>query len=340
MVGYFTNTARRLKNDIPKEQEKRILWKSSVKEPVMAIREKCINVIACRVSEHNLQGSMRISMELAARAESDVDTWKGWDADGNPIEHVEAPRPKAKVAQSKFPPVKRVLYINTYAMMEHLAATMNFYAEHLEPMKERSKSVFDGTDALDGLPVLYAEAPMNVMLIDADKIRQSIVDNEVDVLVINSFEEATMSGYDKKKLAMMLRAWQREFNLTVIIYTTEVRKGMRTGVTTRGPIGYLVGHSGTFWFINDDRSEIYPYVEKTEIKQSDDEFRTQNNYKRGETRPEPTTTVREPWQRTLDLLAKGDKRTWEEEKELSPFTCAAMEERMTPEQKREMGVKV
>ena len=136
-------------------------------------------------------------------------------------------------------------------------------------------------------------------------------------------------------MAWHLMQLQQKYGLTVIVFTNDVRRGMRSGEMGRGALGMLSLYCKSFWYMHEhDQNgavQMFNQVPMDFRKLSEDEFETyipqpskQNNAK---TAVLPAAPDPEPMKREISLIDKGEKMTWDEEKELSPFSCAAAEKR-------------
>ena len=81
---------------------------------------------------------------------------------------------------------------------------------------------------------------------------QSPADPDRTVLILNAFELVTLTARQKHDLSIELLRLQDELHVTVIVFTTEVRKEMKPGLWSRGPIGRLQCLAGTVIKIEGD----------------------------------------------------------------------------------------
>jgi hypothetical protein len=94
------------------------------------------------------------------------------------------------------------------------------------------------------------------------EIRQLIMENQLNVLILNGFEWVTLTARQKHDLSIELIRLQEELAVTVIIFTQEVRKEMKPGILGRGPIGRLQCMAGTVVRIEGDGENLFDNRDK------------------------------------------------------------------------------
>ncbi len=219
---YQQYTLESIFEDAEPQSLPRIIWRTSgprfahpEDENLIQITEHGINIISCPDIRQNVRLSLLIAMDLAAGS--------------NPV---------AKHGDH----ARRVLYLNSYASLQTLRRTI---AEELmqRPKEKAEIAARFGIMAFSsGTMGRCTDAPRTAIFEDVLSLDNS---EEVrraqyrDVIVLNSFEFAAFTYYDKLQLAGALLEWREAVPLTIIIFTQEINPLLEAGWAVRGPLGLL-----------------------------------------------------------------------------------------------------
>ncbi|MFI5201317.1 MAG: hypothetical protein ACHQNE_02910 [Candidatus Kapaibacterium sp.] len=153
-------------------------------------------------------------------------------------------------------PTRTVLLINTYAGPEQMQSALVRGLAGLDillPSKWKYRKIAQEknvqfSDSQD------AELPENLRVLSCPyaTLTTKLIDSEVaahkcDIVILNSFEFASLSAYTKSLLAGGLLSLQINRKLSMIVYSQDRHKGLSTYSLGRGPIGSLAPHSMAIW---------------------------------------------------------------------------------------------
>jgi hypothetical protein len=223
-----------------------------------------MQIIACRNARACVRLSLAMAMRIAYSSRANATGFVGsgyvWDSDprfrpATPEELLVNPKPtrvkfnyKAKRGEPnawKNSEDAKVLYVNSFASDEFLCNELGLLQE---------KGLVH--DRL-GIPMAMVDTPYGTWPEKLEEVRNLIRYNQFSVVVINAFELVTMTARQKHDLSFELLRLQDEFNVTVIVFTTEVRKEMKAGIYGRGPIGRLQCLAGSVIKIEGDGEHLF-----------------------------------------------------------------------------------
>jgi hypothetical protein len=223
-----------------------------------------MQIIACRNSRACVRMSLAMAMRIAYSSRANATGFVGsgyvWDSDprfrpATEEELLQNPKPtrlkfnyKAKKGEPnawKNSEDAKVLYVNSFASNELLSNELGLLQE--------KKLVHDRV----GIPMAMVDTPYGTWPEKLEEVRNLIRYNQFSVVVINAFELVTMTARQKHDLSFELLRLQDEFNVTVIVFTTEVRKEMKAGIYGRGPIGRLQCLAGSVIKIEGDGEHLF-----------------------------------------------------------------------------------
>ncbi len=253
-------TPSQLSKEVAPRRNDEVIWDTRTGEPELQIIRGSINLIACARIESNIKLGVRMTLELAARAEKDqegfyVQTDDGEDFYVKDRPLVKSPRPIADLGpdarRRDFPElhsrVKNVLHINTYSSPSMLKEHIDYYSEKCAEFTERRRLAGPGGDSMSGLPCQFLMAQTGTWDQRMKDIEYSCQKNGVDVLILNAFEFAGFTAREKHRVVRDLVNLRNEYDLTIVVLTTEVRFKMAAGVRLGGPIGMMTVVAESFW---------------------------------------------------------------------------------------------
>jgi hypothetical protein len=168
----------------------------------------------------------------------------------------------------KFPD-KQVLLVNTYAsaalMRRTLAHAMRVrgfllpcgYKEYFEPeyFKYGEPEGF-----VEGVP---DPNPQNLRVLDCPistcapwRIEEHVTLHHSDVIIINSFEFASLTAWGRQVMAESLLELYAKTRCTIVIYSQELRSDVAPYRKARGPMGILSAHAASVWRIMSSYEEV------------------------------------------------------------------------------------
>jgi hypothetical protein len=158
---------------------------------------------------------------------------------------------------TKFPS-RNTLLINTYAGPELMQSSLlkgMMDADVLVPSSWKYRAVVVGknvkfsdkgaSDLPPNLRVLNCPySTLSTALLDSE-----IMAHKCDIVLLNSFEFASLSSYAKSLLAQGLVSLRVNRKLSMVVYSQDRHKGLSTYSLGRGPIGSIAPFSGAIWRI-------------------------------------------------------------------------------------------
>jgi hypothetical protein len=211
----------------------KIIWRTHIdvtdgladqtNEEIINISERGLNIISSRDVRKNVRKSLEIAVDLAASG-------------------------------------LRVLYINSYASLGTLRDGLK---EQLERYPDLMQNSGEGAPKID-LPLRFLDCKMGMWELcrrtideSMDKVEYVVITSgsvswseekvtqSVDVLIVNSFEFSAVEYRPRMVVASDLTEWRDKRELTVILFTQEVRAVMEAGLPVRGPLGLLTATATT-----------------------------------------------------------------------------------------------
>ncbi len=208
-------TFRQLLQYDPNWVDPRVIWKSMYpkedgglsdpeREDLIQIKENGINVISCKDIYYNIRTAMRMGLELARVG-------------------------------------KKVVYLNSFARNHTIVNLGKEEYRKLDGVaSEESEEHSAGRLDLRFMDVRTGTWGREAVEFNIGNCKLSPHDDEfADVLILNSFEFAAMEHRQKRIVVRDLVAMQEKFQMTVVVFTQEVKSEMEPGKLCRGPIGVL-----------------------------------------------------------------------------------------------------
>ncbi len=161
---------------------------------------------------------------------------------------------------NKFP-AKKLLLINTYASAELLQSSLvhgMVQARMKVPhrLKKYLRSSEESLDESASLPTNLRVLNCPTSTLTSTLLESEIKEKEYEIIVLNSFEFATLSRYTKSMLAKAFLELQVRHGLTVVIYSQEMRNDIRELSFARGAIGILSAYATAVWRVYDPYEEM------------------------------------------------------------------------------------
>jgi hypothetical protein len=168
----------------------------------------------------------------------------------------------------KFPD-KQVLLVNTYAgtaLMRRTLGHAMLVRGFLLPMSY--KEYFEPSFFKHGVPEGFVEGvpdpnPQNLRVLDCPistcapwRIQEHVALHHSDVIIINSFEFASLTAWGRQVMAEGLLELFAKTRCTFVIYTQELRSDVAPFRKARGPIGILSAHAASVWRIMSAFEEV------------------------------------------------------------------------------------
>jgi len=158
-------------------------------------------------------------------------------------------------------PKKSVLLINTYAgaelLVESFARGMHMCSYKLPP--QFKGLVPDAKQDSDYDENAEAKMPKNFRVLDVpcatltpQRLEAEIRAHQADVVIINSFEFAAFSDKRKKALAEGILEVRQKHQLTMFVFSHEMRLDAVPYSGGRGPIGIMSAFAGSVWRLMED----------------------------------------------------------------------------------------
>jgi len=223
-----------------------------------------MQVIACRNNRANLRMSLMMAYRIAYGSPERNAGFLGggfiWDDDprmrpATAEELVKNPKAmrrkfdykakKGSVGAWENATDPRVLYVNSFSS----PALIN---DELNRLKNRGL-----VRHRERMPIALCNTPFGTWPEKLEVIRTLIMDNQFNVLILNAFELVTLTPRQKHDLSIELLRIQDELDVTVIVFTQEVRKEMKPAILGRGPIGRLQCLAGTVVRIEGDGEHLF-----------------------------------------------------------------------------------
>jgi hypothetical protein len=152
---------------------------------------------------------------------------------------------------SKKHPLKNVLLVNTYAGVDLMQRTLALGMKDAElpmPSSFARLPIFDDSVA--------SPFPFNLRLLDCPmatcttwRLEQEIQLYPSDIVILNSFEFASLSQWQRGQLAEGLLELRAKFGLTIVIFSQEMRSDISPYFKGRGALGILSAHAPSVWRI-------------------------------------------------------------------------------------------
>jgi hypothetical protein len=170
------------------------------------------------------------------------------------IEHSSA----IAVHLSKKFPLRNTLLINTYAGAELMRASLiqgMMDADVLLPSSWKYRAVIANKNAkFSESPDVVLPPNLRVLNCPYSTLTTALIDSEIaahkcDIVILNSFEFASLSSYAKSLLAQGLVSLRVNRKLSMVVYSQDRHKGLSTYSLGRGPIGSIAPFSGAIWRI-------------------------------------------------------------------------------------------
>ena len=219
--------------------ERKIIWRTKrtmangladpENEDLIQIASGGINIVSSRDVRKNVRRSLRIAMDIAK--------------DG-----------------------LRVLYVNSYAglalLRESLQAELQISDEERALAQKESMKNIDSESSIaddwrgrfnildckmgmwDGCRNVIEKALYEEKSVSYNS-REQVLTQHTDVIVINSFEFASITYRQKLEMATDIMRWRNKLPITVVIFTQEVQAVMEAGLPVRGPLGLLTASADT-----------------------------------------------------------------------------------------------
>ena len=154
-------------------------------------------------------------------------------------------------------PEKKVVLINTYAgtdlLQKSLAVGMWRLNIKLPPGFKQYVPHSDPSDFDEAAPPPF---PTNLRLLDcptstfsAWRLEEELKSQEAEIVILNSFEFSTMSLTNRRHLAEGLIDLRARRNLSIVLFSHEMKNDVASFTPGRGAIGYLTAYAGSVWRI-------------------------------------------------------------------------------------------
>jgi hypothetical protein len=158
-------------------------------------------------------------------------------------------------------PEKSVLLINTYAgaelLVESFARGMYMCSYKLPP--QFKGLVPEATHEYDYDENAEAALPTNFRVLDVpcatltpQRLEAEIRAHQADVVILNAFEFAAFSDKRKKALTEGILEVRHKLNLTMFVFSHEMRLDALPYSGGRGPIGIMSAFAGSIWRLLED----------------------------------------------------------------------------------------
>ncbi len=158
------------------------------------------------------------------------------------------------VFRTKKYPAQNILLINTYAgtdlMQETLSRAMQQCKIVLPPSYRRHfKNPDDSWFSEEAAPPCPNLRLLNCPLGTCTpwRIDAELALAPASIVILNSFEFAALSSWDRSVLSEGLLATQQKYGLSVIIFSQEMRTDVSPFLKSRGPIGALSANAHAVW---------------------------------------------------------------------------------------------
>jgi hypothetical protein len=162
-------------------------------------------------------------------------------------------------------PKEKVLLINTYAgyhmMTESLSLSLKrIKVPHDSPRQSQDSDMplndtSDGESILPNLDLL--DIPMGCW---SQEQLEDYVLKGTTVVILNSFEFAALTGYEREQIAQNAITLFKDYPVTFIIFSHEVRRDLQAGFGSRGALGLIAAIAAGVYKLG-----IYTYYEREAI---------------------------------------------------------------------------
>jgi hypothetical protein len=200
----------------------RIIWRSTrfladgrsdpEQTDLIQIANRGVNIVSSRDARANVRTALRIALGLAA--------------DG-----------------------LRVLYLNSYAglvlLRESLQAERAALAEQGRTFDQAHFHILDVKMGMWDHCAREIEQTLYEDTFVSYHSEERKITQQIDVLVMNSFEFSAIGYSQKLDVATRLAAWMEKIELTCIVFTQETPAIMEAGIPVRGPLGFLTTAAAT-----------------------------------------------------------------------------------------------
>jgi hypothetical protein len=158
-------------------------------------------------------------------------------------------------------PEKKILLINTYAgaelLVESFARGMHLCEYKLPPQfkglvpEAKLDSDYD-ENAEAALPKNFHVLDVPCATLTPQRLEAQIRVHEADIVILNSFEFAAFSDKRKRALAESILEIRNKLNLTMFVFSHEMRMDIAPYSGGRGPLGLMSAFAGSVWRLLED----------------------------------------------------------------------------------------
>ena len=115
--------------------------------------------------------------------------------------------------------------------------------------------------ALDTLP--------NIRLLDVpigewstERVRQEIMEHGIEIIVWDSFEFSAINRYRREIVAREMLKLREEYNLTVVVFSHEMKRDVQAGIPARGAIGMISAYADSVWRLQTEEEMRKPLKQR------------------------------------------------------------------------------
>ena len=166
-------------------------------------------------------------------------------------------------------PDKKVLLLNSYAGSDLLKSAFSeaMWRRREKPMTDKStaeSAIQD--DAANGVAM---DVFPNLRLLDVpigewstERVRQEVTEHGAEIIIWDSFEFSAINRYRREIVAREMLKLREEYNLTVVVFSHEMKRDVQAGIPARGAIGMLSAYADSVWRLQTEEEKNKPLKQR------------------------------------------------------------------------------
>jgi hypothetical protein len=161
-------------------------------------------------------------------------------------------------------PDKKILLLNSYAGTELLKFVFSkaMWCANGAMDTRSSAEKAAAEDAENGVAL---DVFSNIRVLDipmgewsTERVGQEITEYGSEIIVWNSFEFSAINRYRREIVAREMLKLRDEYNLTVVVFSHEMRRDVKAGIPSRGAIGMLSAYADSVWRLQTEEEWLKP----------------------------------------------------------------------------------
>jgi hypothetical protein len=159
-------------------------------------------------------------------------------------------------------PDKKILLLNSYAGTELLKSA---FSKEMWRHRKDDRSMFEAAARKDAENGVAMDTLPNIRLLDVpmgewstEQVRQEVTEHGAEIIIWDSFEFSAVNRYRREIVAREMLKLREEYNLTVVVFSHEMKRDVKAGIPSRGAIGMISAYADSVWRLETEEEMMKP----------------------------------------------------------------------------------